>query len=284
MITSPITPKTITLDGLTVRYAESEQRDTHALLLSPWPESLYAYEPMWAELAADVHVVAVDLPGFGQSEGRPDVLTPRAAGAFILTFLDALGLDKVHVVGPDVGTSASLFAAARRPDRFHSIVIGGGGASADLGLGEPLAGWVSEPDISWYERNADQVMRMTLDNIFPATPLGEHVREDYTASYAGRRFAESMRYVRTYPTELKALAQVLPAIRTPVRIIAPERDLVVPRAHGEYLATWLPDSTLDVLDAGHFAWEEAPKAYASLVLDWWERHQPVDTRSVETER
>ncbi|MFF4197892.1 alpha/beta fold hydrolase [Nonomuraea sp. NPDC001831] len=276
MSTSPITLKTITLDGLTVRYAESEQRDTHALLLSPWPESLYAYEPMWAELAVDVHVVAVDLPGFGRSEGRPDVLTPRAAGAFILKFLDALGLDKVHVVGPDVGTSASLFAAARRPDRFHSLVVGGGGASADLPLGEPLAGWVHEPDIGWYESNADQVMRMTLENIFPATPLAEHVRDDYVASYAGPRFAESMRYVRTYPTELNALEPLLPTIRTPVRIISPARDLVVPRPHAEYLAARLPDSSLDVLDAGHFAWEEAPKAYASLVLDWWDRHQPIE--------
>jgi pimeloyl-ACP methyl ester carboxylesterase len=275
--TSPINPKTITLDGLAVRYAESEQRDTHALLLSPWPESLYAFEPMWAELTADVHVVAVDLPGFGRSEGRPDVLTPRAAGAFVLQILDVLELDKVHVVGPDIGTSASLFAAARQPDRFHSLVIGSGGASAQLDLGEPLAGWVSDPDISWYERNADQVMRMTLDNIFPATPLGEHVREDYVASYAGPRFAESMRYVRTYPTELKALEQVLPTIQTPVRIIAPERDAVVPLAHGEFLAARLPNSTLDVIDAGHFAWEETPKTYASLVLDWWERHQPIAT-------
>ncbi|MGI5487859.1 alpha/beta fold hydrolase [Microtetraspora malaysiensis] len=285
MNTSPFNPKTITVDGLAVRYAESEQRDTHALLLSPWPESLYAFEPMWAELAASVHVVAVDLPGFGRSEGRPDVLTPRAAGAFVLRILDALGLDTVHVVGPDVGTSASLFAAARRPDRFHSVVIGGGAASAHLDLGEPLASWVSDADISWYEQNARQIMQMTLENIFPATPLGEHVREDYVASYDGRRFAESMRYVRTYPTELKALEQALPMIQTPVRIIAPERDQVVPRAHGEFLAARLPNSTLDVVDAGHFAWEEAPKAYASLVLDWWERHQPGDNNhAIGTER
>ncbi|MEZ0070824.1 alpha/beta fold hydrolase [Planotetraspora sp. GP83] len=87
-----------------------------------------------------------------------------------------------------------------------------------------------------------------------------------------------MRYVRTYPAELDALEPLLPAIRTPVRIIAPERDLVVPRAHGDYLAARLPNSTLDVVEAGHFAWEEAPKAYASLVLDWWDRHQPAETR------
>ena len=33
-----------TIDGLSIRLAESEPRDDHALLLSPWPESLYCYE------------------------------------------------------------------------------------------------------------------------------------------------------------------------------------------------------------------------------------------------
>jgi pimeloyl-ACP methyl ester carboxylesterase len=125
---------------------------------------------------------------------------------------------------------------------------------------------------------------MTMDNIFPATPLGDHVREDYLASYDGRRFAESMRYVRTYPTELKALEQLLPEIRTPVRIIAPERDMVVPSSHGEYLAARLPNSTLDVADAGHFIWEEAPKTYASLILDWWQQHKPDHSHTDAPER
>jgi pimeloyl-ACP methyl ester carboxylesterase len=272
---SPIDPKNITIDGLSVRYAESEPRgDLHALLLNPWPESLYAYEPTWADLAADVHLVALDLPGFGRSEGRPDVLTPSAAGDFVLRFMDALDLDAVHIVGPDIGTSASLFAAARRPERFHSIVNGSGAASADLPLGEPLASWVSDPDLGKYERNAHQIMRVTMENIFPAAPLPEHVREDYFASYEGTRFAESMRYVRSYPAELEALGGLLPTIHTPVRIIVPERDMVVPAAHAEFLAARLPDSRVDRVDAAHFIWEADPKAFASLVLDWWKRHQP----------
>ena len=44
-----------TIDGLTIRFAESDDRDDHALLLSPWPESLYAFEPTWARLAEHTH-------------------------------------------------------------------------------------------------------------------------------------------------------------------------------------------------------------------------------------
>jgi len=46
-MTSAIETQFRTIDGLTIRYAESEQRSEHALLLSPWPESLFAFDQMW---------------------------------------------------------------------------------------------------------------------------------------------------------------------------------------------------------------------------------------------
>src|SRR5262245_19704394 len=108
-----IQPQVRTIDGLSIRYAESEPRDEHALLLSPWPESIYCYEPTWSRLADHMHLVAVDLPGFGQSEGRNSLMSPDAMGEFVVRLADAFGLDRPHLVGPDIGTGASLFAAAR---------------------------------------------------------------------------------------------------------------------------------------------------------------------------
>src|SRR5262249_48623184 len=104
-----------TIDGLSIRFAESEDRTYHALLLSPWPESLFASAPMWSRLAERTHLVAIDLPGFGKSERRDALLSPRAMGEFIVRAADAFGLEHPHVVGPDVGTGAALFAAAVNP-------------------------------------------------------------------------------------------------------------------------------------------------------------------------
>src|SRR5262245_36392755 len=64
------TPTFRTIDGLSIRFVESEPRRVDALLLSPWPESVLAYEPVWPRLADHAHLVAIDLPGFGRSEGR----------------------------------------------------------------------------------------------------------------------------------------------------------------------------------------------------------------------
>jgi pimeloyl-ACP methyl ester carboxylesterase len=72
-----IHPQFRIIDGVSIRFAESGLRDDHALLLSPWPESLYAFEPTWFRLAQHAHLVAIDLPGFGRSERSNELMSPR---------------------------------------------------------------------------------------------------------------------------------------------------------------------------------------------------------------
>jgi pimeloyl-ACP methyl ester carboxylesterase len=265
-----IQPQFRTIDGLSIRYAESEDLDDHALLLSPWPESLYAFEPTWLRLAADAHLVAVDLPGFGHSQRSDPLLSPRAMGEFIARLADAFGLEDPHVVGPDIGTGASLFAAALHPGRFRSLVVGSGGAAFPLQLGSVLKDWVQAPDLEEY-RSADprEIVDGALTADIERYALPEHVRQDYLAAYDGDRFVESMRYVRSYPTELPILRDLLAEIQTPVQIIAGARDPVVPPVNAEFLHERLPNSKLDLIDAGHFVWEDAADAYAALVTSWW---------------
>jgi pimeloyl-ACP methyl ester carboxylesterase len=258
-----------TIDGLTIRFAESEDRDDHALLLSPWPESLLAFEPTWARLAEHTHLVAIDLPGFGHSQRRDALLSPRAMGEFVIRLAEAFGLEKPHVVGPDVGTGASLFAAALYPGRLRSLVVGSGGAAFPLQLGGVLRDWVEAPDLEAYRRaDPRQIVAGALTDI-ERYELPQFVREDYLSSYDGDRFVESMRYVRSYPTELPVLRDLLPEIQTPVQIIAGGRDPAVPPVNAEFLHERLPNSKLDIIDAGHFTWEDGADDYAALVTGWW---------------
>ena len=136
-------------DGLTIRYAESERvGDETVLLLNPWPESLFAWETIWSRLAETARLIAIDLPGFGQSERRADLLSPQAMGRFLLRLIDEWGLGHPHVVGPDVGTGAVLFAASEDLDRFPSAVVGSGGASFPLEVTGALKEIIEAPDLS----------------------------------------------------------------------------------------------------------------------------------------
>jgi pimeloyl-ACP methyl ester carboxylesterase len=258
-----------TIDGVAIRFVESGPGDSDALLLSPWPESVFAYEPTWPRLAETTHLVAVDLPGFGRSERKDSLMSPRAMGEFIVRVADAFGLAHPHVVGPDVGTSAALFAAAAQPGRFLSLVVGTGGAAVPLQLGEPLREWVFATDLEPYRRIDGRQMVARVLQTLERYVLSDAARADYLASYDGTRFAESLRYVQSYPTELEALRHVLPRIETPVQIISGRRDRVVPPVNAEFLHERLPHSELHLIDSGHFIWEDAADEYATLVTAWW---------------
>lgn len=265
-----IEPRFRTIDGLSIRYAESAPGKPDALLLSPWPETLFAYDATWQLMAGHAHLIAVDLPGFGHSELREDLLSPSAMGEFVARVADEFGLVRPHVVGPDIGTSAALFAAAEHPDRFRSVVIGSGGSKVPIELGTPLHEWVHDEDLSPYRAlGPKDVVNIAMDAI-QGYELPDVVRQDYLAAYQGQRFVEQLPYVRAYPTELPKLGDLLGGITTPVQIIAGKNDVVVPVPNAEYLHERLPNSRLDVVDAGHFVWEENAAEYARIVTAWWQ--------------
>jgi pimeloyl-ACP methyl ester carboxylesterase len=265
-LTASIKPQFRMIDGIQIRYADSGGPHEPVMLTSPWPESLYAFARMWNTLAEHARLFAVDLPGFGASERRDDLLSPRAMGGFLAQLVVEADLRRPHIVAPDVGTSAALFAAATHPELFAGLIVGTGGAAVPIQLGEPLRSWVLDPDLDKYRRMDPRAIVDTAVETM-AGGVADEVRADYVASYAGDRFVESMRYVRSYPEELPALAELLPTITTPVTIINGRHDRVVPIANAEFLDERLPNSRLKIIDAGHFVWEEAPAEYASIILD-----------------
>jgi pimeloyl-ACP methyl ester carboxylesterase len=260
-------PRFRTVDGVRIRYVDSGgSRESTLLLTSPWPESVYAFSSVWSTLSERARLFAVDLPGFGASERRDALLSPRAMGGFLAELIAQADLDRPHIVAPDVGTSAALFAAAAHPERIASVIVGTGGAAVPIQLGEPLKSWVLDPDLDKYRRmDPRAIVNVAMDTIVGGVP--DDIRADYLACYDGDRFVESMRYARRYPEELPELAELLPQITTPVTIINGRHDRVVPVANAEFLDERLPTSRVVLIDAGHFVWEEAPAEYAAIILD-----------------
>ncbi len=255
-----------TVDGLRIRYADSgASREPTLLLTSPWPESVYAFAPMWATLSEHARLFAIDLPGFGASERRDDLLSPRAMGGFLAQLIVEADLGRPHLVAPDVGTSAALFAAGAHPERIKSVIVGTGGAAVPIQLGEPLRSWVLDPDLDKYRKmDPRAIVNVAMDTI--AGGVSDDIRADYLACYDGDRFVESMRYARRYPEELPELAELLPQIAAPVTIINGRHDRVVPVANAEFLDERLPNSRVVLIDAVDFVWEEAPTEYASSII------------------
>jgi 3-oxoadipate enol-lactonase len=81
------------------------------------------WEPVMPRLAAGRRVFAYDLRGHGWAQGSPSPHTMVAAGTDLIGVLDALGLDRAHVVGLSYGGGIAQTAAVAAPARFASLSL-----------------------------------------------------------------------------------------------------------------------------------------------------------------
>jgi pimeloyl-ACP methyl ester carboxylesterase len=256
-------------DGVRVRFADNKTDSrTTVLLLAPWPESLWAFRRIWNRVAGVGRVVAIDLPGFGHSDGRPELIAPDSSGAFLASMIDEWGLGAPHVVGPDVGTAAALFLAANAPERVTSLTIGRGAVRVPIEAGGALKDIIEAPSLDMVRAlNARTNIGQAVEPVAPSGSEPE-VHEDYVSAYDLGRFAESARFVRHYPEQNPVLRDLLPSITTPTQIVAGRHDDLVPWSNNQYLDDLLPNSEIHPLNSGHFAWEQAAEEYGRLVADW----------------
>jgi pimeloyl-ACP methyl ester carboxylesterase len=218
------------------------------------------------ELGKHFPLLLLDLPGFGRSEGRTDVLSPESMGDFIVKVAAHFEIEWMHAIGPDVGTNALLFAAARRPALFESLVVGSGATSPDLAASH-LKDLITSPVGAFAETEGGEFgAAFVSQSAMRETPSA--VLEDYRLSSAGRRFEDAGNFVRAYTRDLPRLRHLLPAIETPVLIIAGRNDPIVPPPNGQLLADHLPRNRYTLLEGGHLIWEDAPEEYAGQIEAW----------------
>jgi pimeloyl-ACP methyl ester carboxylesterase len=236
------------------------------LLTSPWPESIYAFRGTLPVIKSLGPIICVDLPGFGRSESRPDVMAPEAMGDFVVKLADHLGITRLHAVGPDVGTLALFFAAVKSPSLFESLVVGSGAASADL-AGRGLQDMIFAP-AGYFAAGRRRPCGGVRDPVRAESDAGGGPG-GLSALVAGKRFDAAAAFVQAYPHDLPVLHALLPDVQTPVLVVAGSDDPIVPPRNGELLAKLLPHCKNELIRGWHLVWEDAPAAYAARLATWF---------------
>jgi pimeloyl-ACP methyl ester carboxylesterase len=109
--------------GVRVHLAAAGPPDAPAVLcLHGWPQHWWSWRDVIAELR-DLRVLAPDMRGFGWSGAPADgVFVKERIAEDAIALLDALGLDRVRLVGHDWGAWVAMLAALRGPERFSSLL------------------------------------------------------------------------------------------------------------------------------------------------------------------
>src|SRR5277367_493238 len=184
-------------DGTRVRYADTKaDSDTVILMLAPWPETLWAYRRIWSQISAVGRIVALDMPVFGHSDQPELLIAPDAMGDFLALLIDEWGLGMPHIVGPDVGTAAALFLAAKAPEKVTSLTIGGGAVRFPIDAGGALKDVIEAPSLDIVRALDARTNIGFAVEAGAASDTEPEVHEDYVSAYDLGRFAESARFVR----------------------------------------------------------------------------------------
>jgi pimeloyl-ACP methyl ester carboxylesterase len=208
-----------------------------------------------ALLAAGLRVIAPDLRGFGDSD-RPSEVEAYALGrsvADVVAILDALGLERAHVVGHDWGAGLAWAVAALAPDRVEKLVV--------LSVGHPNAArqpTIEQREKSWY------MLWFQFEGVAEAVLP----RDDWKLL---REWLHGDGDLESYIADLSRPGALTAALNWYRANIRPERELGPPRAFPPVAA-----STLGIWSSGDGYLTEAPMvASGDHVTGGW-RYERID--------
>lgn len=119
----PFESRFIDIDGHTVHYVDEGSGPT-LLLLHGNPTWSFLWRDVIRALRDDFRCIALDYPGFGLSTAKPGYrYLPEEHADVVTGFVDALGLDRVTVVGQDWGGMVGLAVVQRRSAVFDRLVL-----------------------------------------------------------------------------------------------------------------------------------------------------------------
>lgn len=116
-----VTHRFVEASGLRFHVAEAGAGDP-ILLLHGWPQHWFMWRHVIPKLATDHRVICVDLRGLGWSDAPPSGYEKESMAADMLAVMDALGLQRVKLMGHDWGGFAGFLMCLFQPDRFERYV------------------------------------------------------------------------------------------------------------------------------------------------------------------
>lgn len=253
-----ITENQVQVNGLNVHYYEAGDPENGTLLLlhGYLGDAWLHWEEALNGLQDEYHIIAPDLPGYGQSDKLRRITVDRLV-KWCIDLLDALKVDGAAVIGTSFGGGlVARLLAAHHPSRIvAAVLVNGGVIPAVPGCARGLA---MTPVVGWILYNrlaASQTARGGLGGLFEDESF---LTDAFVARVRAQRGAVA-RYMRAF-TLMPSPEKRNPPL--PVLLLWGEEDAISPRIIAEGMRDHLPGSRLELI-AGtrHMPHVEAPDVF-----------------------
>ncbi|WP_426537396.1 alpha/beta fold hydrolase [Bradyrhizobium sp. McL0615] len=278
--------RTADVDGWKIFYREAGPKDAPTLLLlHGFPSAGHMFRDLIPHLADRFHIVAPDLPGFGQSD-----LVARGMFAYtfdhiaevIDRFTEVIGLKRFAIYVFDYGAPTGFRIAAKRPERITAIISQNGNAYEE-GLSdgwnpiraywedaseknrEALRALLKPETTVWqYTHGVPDATKVSpdgysLDNFYLSRPGADEVQLDLFGDYKSNiaLYPAFQNYFRTHKPPFLAVWGKNDPFFLPPGAEAFKRDI--------------PNATVRFFDTGHFALETHAAEIAAAIRDFLPR-------------
>jgi pimeloyl-ACP methyl ester carboxylesterase len=226
-----------------------------------------SFLPTVTAMGDDLRIIAVDLPGFGDS-GKP-LRAPYDARFFadsVVELLDALGLERAHLIGNSMGGRVALEIGLRHPDRVDRMALlapslawkRGRQWARPLKLVRPELGAIQPAPRAVVERIVERVVPGASDG-WVAAGVDEFLRSYLTPRGRAAFYAAARNIYLDEPYGPEGFWTRLPGLRPESLFVWGTRDTVVPLSFARHVSDALPHAYRLDLPCGHVPQLERPQ-------------------------
>lgn len=270
-------------DGVRLHYRESGRRSGPPVLLI---QGLGADKTLWnlqrIALAPWYHTIALDNRGAGRSDKPYGHYSLEQMADDAIAVLDAVGVERAHVVGASMGGVITQLLALRHPDRVRSLTLACTACEHHPWRQELLAEWAEIAATRGMGAMTAQAARWVIGprsfrRISPAVGwLGPLAFSRPPHAFAGQ--------VAAILDIDDRLAERLPEITAPTMVIVGNQDILTPRGDSEHLAELIPTAELVVVSgAAHGIMVEHASTFNAALLDFLKRAEHIVRAGAGTE-
>lgn len=214
------------------------------------------WRPQLRQFATERRSLALDYPGYGDSDPTPEGTSRDDYAAAILAAMDSLGVQRAHVCGLSLGGVVAIAMHAAAPDRIASLIL------ADTFAAHPDGQAIYDRSIA---ASSDlRVLAEARVDVLLGQPADPDVRREVIETMAA--ISPAAYRVGAEAVWLADQRERVHGIRVPTLVLCGTEDKVTPPALSRELVQLIPGARLEMIEgAGHLGNLEKPDAFNTLV-------------------